>query len=149
MTSATSGTCSSPPRPTTSTGSPRARSTSASGSASALRRTRTAAVGGGRSSSSATRNSFSIRSAIHSRSSRTVADTANRTSPAVAPGLARNVGTGTPLRRSGAVMWLASSSASGGFRQLVNNSSLGAGPAVVAKSVAKRGRLAADAPRHP
>ncbi len=75
---------------------------------------------------------------------------ASRTSPGTAAGRARSLLTSTPLSRNGSEIMLASSRASGGFRQLVSNSSLGAGvPSASGKSVAKRGRLAADAPRQP
>ncbi len=149
-TSATSGVCSRPPRPTTSTARPRARSSSAIGAASALRRTSTAAVGGFAPSTRAASYCSAIRSATQARSVSTVSRRASRTSPGTAAGRARSLLTSTPLSRNGSEIMLASSRASGGFRQLVSNSSLGAGvPSASGKSVAKRGRLAADAPRQP
>ena len=70
--------------------------------------------------------------------------------PGDASGLGRNSRTATERRRASADTALARCNVPGGFRQLVRSSRVGAGlPSERGKSVVNRGRLVADAPRHP
>ena len=149
-TSATSGIPNSPARPTTSTANPRLLRASAMGAASALRRTSTAAVGAVPVSSTAARCSRAISSASHSRSATMSDNSAARTVPAAASGRGCSDRTATERRRASWDTSLARCSTSGGLRQLVRSSRVGAGdPSDCGKSVVNRGRLVADAPRHP
>ena len=161
--SATSGTVSRPPSPTTSTGMPRASSADRStgnwarlrhrmamsdGRTGSLRpsgqRPPSGARPGGRLSSSATR------SATQRASSAEVSSNAQVTSPRWArPGGATSRGTSGAAARSPSWSAAAASRTRPVLRKLVDSSAVAAGPSRAGKSAPKRRRLPALAPRQP
>ncbi|SHR55522.1 Uncharacterised protein [Mycobacteroides abscessus subsp. abscessus] len=88
--------------------------------------------------------------ATHSRSAAMSPNNAHAIRPEAASGRGSSGRTATERRRASSETELARCRASGGLRQLVRSSLVGAGdPSGSGKSVVNRGRLVADAPRQP
>nr|WP_170183169.1 hypothetical protein [Stackebrandtia endophytica] len=145
-TSRTSGASISPPKPTTSTGSPRSCSACSSRAIWSRRRTRIAVDGGG--SVAASRQWASTRSATQAASSSTVDNSAVSTwPPSWPPG--SNSDTASPLERNGSEIALATVNTPGVLRHdTVSSLRVAGSPDSVGKSSRNLARVPALAPRH-